>query len=109
MSKLLTCELHYDYIRNKYDNKSKLFPDTDHLMCEFKTENVNEDFSSDKKMCDFNYDSTKSKYYDVSNKLLIGKMKDETGAIAIAEFVGLKLKKYSFLAYNSEHKKNQKL
>ena len=104
------CELHYDYIRNKYDNKSKLlFPGTDHLMCELKTENVKQYFSSDKKMCDFNYDSTKSKYYDVSNKLVIWKMKDETGAIAIAEFVGLKLKKYSFLADNSEHKKNQKL
>ena len=30
----------------------------------------------------FNY-STKSKYYDDSNKLVVGIMKDETGAAAI--------------------------
>ena len=43
-------EIHYDYIKNKYDNKSKLlFPDTDSLMCEIKTEDVYEDFSSSKK------------------------------------------------------------
>ena len=33
-------------------------------------------------------------------------MKDETGDIAIKEFIGLKPKMYSFLVdYNSEHKK----
>ena len=42
-------------------------------MHEMKTENVYEDFSSDKKMFDFSSYSTKSK------KLVIGKMKDETG------------------------------
>ena len=35
--------------------------------------------------------STKSKYYDDSNKLVVGKMKDETGGVAIEELVGLKL------------------
>ena len=48
-----------------------------------------------------------SKYYDDSKKLVIGKMKDETRGIAIAEYVGLKSKMYySFLVDdNSEHKK----
>ena len=32
----------------------------------------------------------KSKYYDDSNKLVIGKMKGETGGVAIEEFVGSK-------------------
>ena len=35
---------------------------------------------------------TKSKCYDDSNKLVIGKMQDETGGVAIEEFVGLKPK-----------------
>ena len=35
--------------------------------------------------------------YDNSNKLVIGKMKDETGGVAIEEFVRLKPKMYSFL------------
>ena len=75
LSKVLMCEFHYDYIENKYDNKSKLlFTDTDSLMYEIKTEDVYEDFSSNKKMFDFSNYSSKSKYYDNSNKLVIGKV-----------------------------------
>ena len=61
-SKVLMYELHYDYIKNKYDNKSKLlFADTDSLMYEIKTEDVSEDFNSNKEMFDFSNYSTKSK------------------------------------------------
>ena len=59
-------------------------------------------------MFDFSNYSTKSKCYDNLNKLVIGKMKDETGGVAIEEFVGLKPKMYSFLVGNSEHKKKDK-
>ena len=95
LSKVLMYEFHYDYIKNKYDNKSKLlFPDTDSLTYEIKTEDVYEDFSSDKEMFDFSNYVTKSKYCDNSNKLVISEMKDETGGIAIEEFFGLKPKMY---------------
>ena len=61
-SKVLMYELHYDYIKNKYDSKSKLlFADTDSLMYEIKTEDVSEDFNSNKEMFDFSNYSTKSK------------------------------------------------
>ena len=102
-------EFHYDYIKNKYDNKSKLlFTDTDSLMYEIKTEDVYEDFSSDKETFDFSSYSTKSKYYNDSNKLVTEKTKNETGGVAIQEFVGLKPKMYSFLVDdNSEHKKQK--
>ena len=56
-------------------------------------------------MFHFSNYSTKSKYYNDSNKLVIGEMKDKTGGIAIEEFVGLKPKVYWFLVGNSEHKK----
>ena len=86
-------EFHYDYIKNEYDNKTKLLlTDTDSLMYEIKTENVYEDFSSNKEMFDFSNYSTKSKYYNNSNKLVIEKIKDVTGGVAIEEFVGLKPK-----------------
>ena len=50
--------------------------------------------------------SSKSKYYDDSSKLVIGKMNDETGGIMIEEFVRLKSKIYSFMvSNNNEHKK----
>ena len=48
-------------------------------MYEIKTEDVYEDFSKDKEMFDFSNYSVKSKYCDESNKLVVGKMKDETG------------------------------
>ena len=106
LSKVLMYEFHYDYIKNKYDNKSKqLFTDTDSLMYEIKTEVVYEYFSSDKEMSDFSNYSTKSKYHDDSNKVVIGKMKDENGGVANEEFVGLKAKLYLFLVDNNEHKK----
>ena len=50
--------------------------------------------------------SSKSKYYDNSNKLKLGKMKDETAGAVIEEFVGLNPKMYSYLVDdNSKHKK----
>ena len=62
-------------------------------MYEIKTEDVYEDFSSDKEMFDFNSYSTKSKYCD-SNKLVIGKMKGETEGVTIENFAGLMPKMY---------------
>ena len=56
-------------------------------------------------MLNFSNYSTKSQYYDDSNKLLIGKMKDKTGSVTIEEFVRLKPKMYPFLVDNNEHKK----
>ena len=55
-------------------------------------------------MFDFSNYSTKSKYFYDSNKLNIGKMKDETAGVTIKEFVGLKSKMYPFLVDNSERK-----
>ena len=70
LSKALMYEFHYDYIKNKYDKKSKLlFTDTDSLMYEIKTEDAYEGFSSDKEKFSFSNYSTKSKYYDNSNKI----------------------------------------
>ena len=56
-------------------------------------------------MFDFSNYLSKSKYYYNSNKLVIGKINDETRGVTIEEFVGLKPKMYSFLLDNSEHKK----
>ena len=74
-------------------------------MYEIKSEDVYEDFSKDKEMFGFSNCSNKSKYYDNSNKLVVGKTKDEI-EIVIIDFVGLKSKMYSNLVDdNSEHKK----
>ena len=88
LSKVLMNEFHFDYIKNKYGNNSRLlFTDSDSLMYEIKTEDVYEGFSSNKEMFDFSNYSTKSKYYDDSNKLAIEIMNGEIGAVATEEFV----------------------
>ena len=46
------------------------------------------------------------KHYDDSNKLVVGKMKHETGGVAIKEFSGLKM--CSFLLDDSINHKKQK-
>ena len=70
-------------------------------MYEIKTGDVYKDFSNDKQMFDFSNYSAKSKYYDNSNKLVVGKMEDETADLAIKEFVELKPKMYSYLVGNN--------
>ena len=74
LSEVLMFEFHYDYIKNKYGNNSRLlFAGTDSLICEIKTEDVYKDLSNDKEIFDFSNYSTKSKYYDDSNKSFFGK------------------------------------
>ena len=58
-------EFHYDYIKTKYGNNSRLLlTDTDSLMYENKTEDVYKDFSNLKEMFDYSNYLTKSKYCD---------------------------------------------
>ena len=108
LSKVLMYVFLYNFIENKYGNNSKLlFTDTDGLMYEIKTDDVFKDFYSDKEMLDFSIYSTKSKYYDDSNKLVIGKMNDATGSVAIEEFVRLKSKMCSLLVDDNREHKNE--
>ena len=52
-------------------------------MYEIKAEGVSEDFSKDKEMFDIGNYFTESKYCDDSNQLVAGKIKDETGGVAL--------------------------
>ena len=52
-------------------------------MYEMGSEDVYEDFSSNKEMFNFSNYSSKSKYDDGSNKLAIGKMKDEIEVLGL--------------------------
>ena len=88
----------------KYGNNSRLlFTDNNTLMCEIKTEDVYENFSKDKEMFDFSNYSAESKYHDDSNKLVVGKIKDQTGVVK--ELLGLKPKIHSFLTDDSSKHK----
>ena len=88
----------YDYIKNKYGGNSRLFfTGTDILMYEIETEDVYKDFSNDKEMFDFIDYSTKSKYYDNHNKLVVGEMKEQTAGVLSDEFVRLNSKMHAYL------------
>ena len=102
-------EFHYDYMKNKYGKKSRLLlTDTDSLIYEIKTEYVHEDFNKDKEMFDFSNYAAKPKYYDDSNQLVAGKMKEETGGVTIEELVGLKPRMYLFLVDDNNELKKAK-
>ena len=65
LSKVLIDKFHYDYVKNKYGNNTRLlFTSADSLIYEIKSDDVYEDFSEGKKMFDFSTYSDKSKYYD---------------------------------------------
>ena len=54
LSKVLMYKFHFDYVKNKYSNNSRLlFTNTDSLIYEIKTKDVYKDFSSNEKMFDF--------------------------------------------------------
>ena len=96
LSKLLTYKFHYDYVCNKHDAKL-LFTDTDSLVNEINSEDVYEQCFKDRKLFDFSGYPINSKYYDSTNKKVLGKMKDEFNGVKIVEFAGLKSKMYSLI------------
>ena len=86
MSRMLMYEFHYDYIKNKYDSNSGLLFTDSITIYKIKAKYVYQDFSTDKEMFDFSNYSAKSKYYDVSNKLVFGK-KNVTTGVPIKAFI----------------------
>ena len=96
LSKLLMYKFFYENIKNKFDAKL-LFTDTDSLVYEIKTKDAYEDFYQHKDLFDFSDYLVDSKFFDKTNKKVIGKMKDEFKGKIVSEFVGLKSKMYSLI------------
>ena len=80
-------EFHYKYIKTKY-NAKLLFTDTGSLVYEIETKDVYEDFYVDKNLFDFIDYPQDSRFFDLPNKKVIGKMKDAFKGKIIIEFVG---------------------
>ena len=97
LSKVLMYDFHYNFIKAKYGDRARLlFTDTDSVCYHIRTDDVYEDLYNHKDMFDNSKYSKSSKFYFDKNKLVIGKMKDETAGIPITEFIGLKPKMYSY-------------
>ena len=70
-------DFHYNFIKNNFDAEL-LFTETDSLTYEIKSENVYEELFKWGDLFDFsNYSKDSSKFFDETNKKVIGKMKDE--------------------------------
>ena len=94
LSTLLMYDFHYNFVKNHFDAEL-LFTDTDSLAYEIKSENVYEEFFKHKHLFEFSNYPKESKFFDETNKKVIGKMKDKFGEKIVVEFVGLKSKTYS--------------
>ena len=94
LSKWLMYDFHYNFIKKNFDAKL-LFTDADSLTYEIKSESIYEVFFKWKDLFDLSNYLKNSRFFDGTNKKVIGKMKDKFGGIIVGEFVGLKSKIYS--------------
>ena len=78
LRKLLMYDFHYNFVKNHFDAEL-LFTDTGSLAYEIKSENVYEEFFKHKQFFDFSNYPKESKFFDETNKKVIGKMKDKFG------------------------------
>ena len=112
LSKTLMYDFHYNYIKQKYEDKAKLFlTDTDSTMYEIQTEDFYKDISAIVKQ---RFDTSNyppdhpSGIPSGSNKKVLGMFKDEVGGKVIDEFVGLRAKLYSYKMLEGEESKKCK-
>ena len=110
ISKILIYEFQYNYVKLKYQDKSKLcYQDTDSFIIHTNTEDIYEDITDDvEKWFDpSNYDVNDKKPLPMGkNKKVIRLCKDELGEKIMIEFIGLRAKTYTYLMDdNREHKK----
>ena len=93
LSKTLTYDFHYKYIKQKYGNKAQLLLDTHSLTYEMEADDVYKDFWNDRDKFDNSDYLNDSPYFNKVNKKGIGKFKDVAACIPVSKFVGLRKKR----------------
>ena len=96
-SKLHMYQFWYDHLKNKYNNKVELiYSDTDSFIIHVETDDIYKDMLEDKNLYDFSEYPTDHPNYDITNKKVLMKYKDDLKSKIITEFIGLKPKMNSF-------------
>ena len=112
LSKTLMYDFHYNYIKNKFNDKTTLlFTDTDSLAYEIETEDFYKDISGDVHgfFDKSNFPKGHSSGIEVGcNKKVVGMFKDEAGGKIISEFVGLRAKLYAYKMHEGKEEKRCK-
>ena len=65
-------------------------------------QDVYEECFKDRELSDFSEYPVDSNYHDITNKNVLGKMKDEFKGQIISKFIGLKSKMYSLISVDNE-------
>ena len=87
----------YDHLKNEYNNKVELiYTDTDSFIIHVETDDIYKDILENKNLYDFIDYPINHPNYDIANKKVLMKYKDELKSKIITEFIGLKSKINSF-------------
>ena len=96
-SKLHMYQFWHDHLKVKYVNKIQLvYTDTDSFVIKVETDNIYEDMFENKDLYDFSEYPENHPNYNIENKKVLGKFKDELNGKIITEFVVDKPKMYSY-------------
>ena len=105
LSKIVMYEFHYDYMKQKYNDKNLAlcYMDTDSLIYSIETDDFYKDIADDVKdrFDTSGYNSNRPLAVGL-NKKIIGLMKDELGGEIMTEFVTLRPKMYAYRTGGSE-------
>jgi hypothetical protein len=96
LSKLHMYKFHYDHLRTWYADAELLFTDTDSLVYQIYTDDLYADLALHRDHFDFSNYPPEHALFGGENKMVLGKMKDESNGSIITEFVGLRPKMYSY-------------
>ncbi|XP_058029287.1 uncharacterized protein LOC131193286 [Ahaetulla prasina] len=109
LSKYLMYDFYYNEMKVQYRERCQLlYTDTDSLLLEIQTKDVYEDMITKADLYDTS-DYPKDHFlHSITNKKVLGKMKDECAGVPIAEYVGLRPKMYSILEAGGPGAKNIK-
>ena len=102
LSKEHMYDFHYNTVKAMYpgDRSQLLMTNTDSLVYEIKTKDVYKEFWKYKEEFDFSGYPKGSKYYDKTNKKVVGKFKDECNGNIVRELIRLKSKMYCVVMDN---------
>ena len=111
-SKTLMYEFWYDYIKPKYQDKSKLcYMDTDSFVIYIKSEDFYKDIANDVKewFDTLNYSNDDNRLLPIGwNEKISGLFKAELGGRIMKELVGLRAKTYAYLMDDDSERKKTK-
>ena len=84
-SKILIYDFFYNHLKKQYGPKCELlYTDTDSLLLEIETDDVNKDMEANKHLYDTSDYPKEHPLYSNTNKKVLGKMKDECAGTPIA-------------------------